>query len=706
MSDYGEPITTANFLYRKTVYYTNPYATFQRDIIAKLILNEENFNFGLANSAGIDFRLLDGNQTLKMWIAYWSVDNKHAVLFFKIPSIGASATVAFEAYWGNEEISTDPSEPDDMGFVFYETFDSSPLSSSKWEGSISNEVSEYGYIIPSVTYPFNTTTNPFYGFNSWVLEAGVHCAWDNTSDWGETLQAVAFSFTGTENDFHVRFAKDNKIYSNARDTINSVAVEQDYGGLEGPSYNGILISYYEPEDKVTAELSDRSSFNDTQTDFFRAVEGDTRILNVEVQGYSVSALNSGPNPNYITWLIVREYSDIAISEIDGSDLYVPYERIDADPQDERTFQDDFTSVGYKHGTTFSGTPDRLSNNAHDSDTDAWVSGSAATAEDYVAVTIHTGWGHDVTSMKYIHYDSGHTYFYNASKLSDNDSDRYDRNYWHCDDTTGWAAIKFTETHCIGAIAMAATDNLDACPKDFIFYGSNYNPVIDFSAKKTLLEGTFERVTDLQYRVVEQDSKYRYYILEVLNTYGNENIRIQEWEMMDTIDYRSLKCPSQLRLHPSIYDTWIYNFPKQICFQGTRDGVNWVDLIPWRNTYTPFNAFYTEDGLWQKYSFMNYSSYWSFRLLCRGNWGADDSRIIIGEWSMHELDSELYTERIVAGQTNFMQQIWANEDCGINDIHSLFFVTNEKINKISGKILAGTEDLPDYYEDLNVIQENE
>jgi hypothetical protein len=704
MSDYDEPIITRNFLYRKTISYRNPFPTYQSNLIVKLILDENNFNFGLAKEDGSDFRLLSGTATLKMWVAYWSVENKQAVLFFKLPSIGGGSLVYFEAYWGNAD-TEDISDPDSLGFLFYESFDSSPLDSNKWAGTINDTVNEYGYSLNS-TADRVTIVNPLEGLNNWVIEAGIYCAWDNNTVWSSTIRSFKFSFEGTENNFDVQFMKDTRIYSNATNGTSNVAFTQDYGGLEELSYNGVYISYYEPNDKVTARLTDRNNFPDIEAYFQRKVEGDTRPQNIRIYGYNYgSGASYGPHPSYINWLVVREYDAVAISEIDGSNLYVPYERIDPDPQDERSFQDDFTSVIYRHESTFGGDPYLLSDNGYNSDTNVWISNDLTSGEDYVALTMHTGWKDNVVSRKYIHYDSGHTYLYNASKLSDSDTDHNGRNYWHCTLNYGWAAIKFSEPRCIGAISIKATDELDACPKDFVFYGSNYNPVIDFSKKIKLKEGTFEQKEGFQSRVVEHNSKYRYYILEVLNTYGDVDIQVQEWELMDSIQSRRVKTPSQLRLHPSLYDDWIYNFPKQICLQGSIDNINWETILPWRNTYTPFIEHYTGYGLWQRYSFYNANSYWSFRLLCRGNWEASDDRIIIGEWSMHELESESYTVRVLDGTTNFIQQIWASENCGINDRYKLFFVANDKINKISAKKLAGSKDLPTQYTDFNVVQEN-
>ena len=124
-------------------------------------------------------------------------------------------------------------------------------------------------------------------------------------------------------------------------------------------------------------------------------------------------------------------------------------------------------------------------------------------------------------------------------------------------------------------------------------------------------------------------------------------------------------------------------------------------MPWTETYTPFYEVLPY-GYWQRYSFINENGYWSFRLLCRGNWGADDNKIVIAEWSLHERAEEEYTYRILGGSTNKIQQIWATPTCKIDDDHAIIFIANEKMNKVSSYLLGGSYDLPNYYDDFNVV----
>lgn len=705
MADYDDPININDYKYKKPVYYTNPFSIYKTNLIVKLILNENNFNFNLANDDGSDFRLMEyknGTGVLKMWVAYWSKENKHAVLFFKVPDIGGGSSVIFTAYWGNPN-ALDISDPESLGFLFYEDFSGTSLSSDKWSGYLTNGFTEYGYYFSSTNHSFSTTTNPLENYNNWILEAGVYANFASTG-WHASRWSIGFEFTGTENGFTIGILHVDSIIQNAVEPAQatSTQITKICGGLEPYSYQEVYIDYYEPEDRVTLKLQNRNTYDDVIYEIQRKVEGDTRLQNITLHGYQISVSTAGANPVYISWLAVREYDGISLSSLDGRDLYIPYASVLHQAQDYKSYSSDFTNVAYAHESSFGGDPYKLSDEGYDADSNVWISDEGASLEDEVYLTIHTAWTQDVTDRGYIHYDSGHIYYYNASKLSDNDTDRMARNFWHCTTTSGWAAIKFPSIKNIGAFRIKATSNLDACPKNFIFYGSNFNPQFYFDRAEKLIDGIFEQTTEWQARVIINATKYKYYILFIQDTYGSQNVEIQEWEMMASLGQIEKKYPSQLRLHPALYSNWEYNFPLEISLQGSVDNVNWITLLPWTYTYTPFIQHYNDYGYWQRYSFTNDFGYWSFRLLCKGNWGASDNRIIIGEWSLHELEEEEYTYRILGGTTNNIQQIWASNFCKIDDEHSIIFIANEKMNKVSSRKLIGTEDLPDYYEDFNVI----
>jgi hypothetical protein len=850
MSDYDDPINTYEYRYRKPVYYTSPFSVYTTNVVVKLVLNSDNFNFNLANDDGSDFRLLSGLGVLKMWKAYWSKDNKHAVLFFKLPYIGGDVSIILDAYWGNS-FAINISDPAYMGFLFYEEFGSPTISTSKWSGSTSAGYTAYGYLLPQAG--FTSITDPLVNRGSWILEAGIYAGFSATPSYGsDKYWAAGFGFIGTENNFNVGLMPLDRIKTNAipPNQESYAWSTKSYGGLEPYSYQDIHINYYEPDDRITVKLQNRNFYEDVEHQIWRKVEGDTRLKNIKIIGQEYY----GAYPTYISWLVLREYNSLTLGNLDGRDLYVPYAYVPAQVQDYRTYLPDFTNTQYQHETTGGGNPYLLSDEGFDADSNVLISNEWASLSG-IELTIHTVWEEDITSIAYIHYDSGHDYYYNASKLSNNNMDKMGRDYWSCTTTSGWAAIKFSEYKSIGAfriksvvastapsfysttkfntismshvasntlngsvkdlsdgiastywqtyfdagtpewvsidlgvskniwkicltghqsydarmprnfriegsadnsnwtivyIGVAAfsssvdqffifdflstpyrywrlyvMDNwgegllilskfelydgnhaysisVEGSPKDFIFYGSNLNPALYFDKAIKIIEGTFENTTEWQSRVISNSAVYKYYILNILNTYGDKNIKIQEWEMMYSLNQTERKYPTQLRLHPALYSNWAYNFPKEISLLGSIDSINWTTLMPWTYTCTPFMRHYEEYGYWQRYSFNNTNGFWSFKLLCRGNWEADDNKIIIGEWSLHELEEESYTYRILDGTTNNIQQIWATVNCGIDDKYSIIFISNDKMSRISDNRLVDSSDLPTYYEDFNVV----
>lgn len=698
MSDYADKIDTNEFNYRRPVYYTNPFSVYVTDITTKLTLNSENFNFDLSKDDGSDFRLLSGIDTLKMWKAYWSKDNKQAVLFFKIPSVGAGCSVEFHAYWGNQS-AADISDPDSMNLLFYESFDGPVLNTSKWNGNTNAGSTEYGYLF-SLNNSFTSITNPLNNKSDWIMEAGIY------ADLGSgtitpSYRAIGFEFIGTENNFFIEFMITDHIRHNASAPAQASTEElyQTDGGLEFNSYHEIYIDYRELTDRITVKLKNRNTFNDVEYKIQRKVEEDTRLSNVRCRGAQVSQY-SGGYPVYISWLILREYNDISLNDLDGRDMYVPYENIKSQSQDFSVYQPDFTTTYLQHETVFGGDPYLISEGGYDSDTNVWVSDNVE-ADTEVSLTFHTGWISDITNSNYIHYDSSHLYYYGASKLSNNNTDRMKRNDWKATSTSGWAAIKFPESVFIGSFRIKAASNLSACPKRFTFYGSYTNPALNFDNAIVLIEGTFERTTEWQSRMLPSVIKCEYYVLHIYDTYDNANIDIQEWEMMVFLAGGRKKYPSQLRLHPALYDNWVYNFPKEISLQGSIDNITWITLLPWTKTYTPFIEHYEGDGYWQKYSFRNNFGSWSFRLLCKGNWRASNNKIIIGEWSLHELEEEKHTYRILDGSTNNIQQIWASDLCNIANSNGILYIANDRISKISNSKMVKSIEMPSYYEDFVV-----
>lgn len=702
MAEYGEPIRSSEYKYHKTIRYFNTELYVKKNVVLKLLLDRDTFNFDLPKDDGSDFRIVFQGGTLKMWNAYWSKTQQRAVLFFMVPQLAAARSFTFHVYWGNPE-AENVSDPNAMGFLFYEEFESSPLDDSKWAGRITNSVTPYGYYVYYHNYPFVSITNPLTGKNSFRVEFGLYTDWDN-SGFSGSLAAIGVGFTGPENNFKVRMGSGRVDTNAVAPAQSSYSYKADtYSKLEPRSYHDVLISYSEDTDRVYLKLFNRDSFPDYECSWGRKVEGDTRPNNISIDGYVASGNSAGARPTYISWLALREYEAEDIDLLDATDLYIEHEYVAHQIIDLRELADDLTSIVYYHESSFGGNPYLLSEGGYDSDDNVWISDEDATTENYVALTIHTGWTEDVTSTKYIHYDTGHVYHYGAVRLSDNDETKFGWSFTELTTSSGWVAIKFPKTRTIGAFRLKNTSDLDAAPKDYIFYGSNFNPTIAYENARVISTGTFSQTEEWQFEVLLQGNKYRYYILEILNTYGDENIKIQEWELMDSMEQRDRRFPVQLRLHPAIQGDLQYNFPKEISLVATNDGVSWDTLIPWRYTYTPFTSHYPDYGLWQRYAFIIEKGYWTFRLLCRGNWRAQNNIMAIGEWEFRELAEEAYTYHILSGSTNDIQQIWTYPTAAMDSAPSVF-VANDYVSRISANRMVGSDKLPSYYEDINVVQE--
>jgi len=711
MPDYGEPIIIYDYIYNKPIYYTGEVVD-GSDVIARLDLNSTNFNFDLLQDTGIDFRLIDsryGPSTLKMWIAFWHKTIMQATIFFKIPDVFENS-IDLMAYWGNAE-APDVSDPEDLEFIFYENFNSISLDSSKWIRWNYEEmhVDGWGYKLPySENYHLTTKTSPLSGHNSWRVDIGLYGDFGTSVDydtaWAMADQGLGIVFQGIENSFTIEYMYSYRINTNVELGSNNFSyTDVNYIGLNSYTYQECNISYEDFEDVVKVAWRNRSNgMEDTEVSLYRKVEGDTRLTNIDFYGTYIGYYQyRGPTPSYVSWMCIREYDQVT-AILDARDLYIPYEAILPGTQDYREVLPDITNTILHHESSFGGDPYRLSNNSYSSDFDVWISDDNATQQPLVGLTIHTAWAdNNLVSKGYVHYDSSHVYKYNASKLSDSDTDNMDRNFWHAESTNAWAAIKFPSQQIVGALRVKCTSDQNASPKDFILYGSNSNPIYNYSSKNKLLEGTFAYTTDWQSYILTNVGYYRYYILHVLNTQGNADIKIQEWQLMESLGRDRKSYVSQLRLSPATYSNWKFNFPKEVSLQGSVDNVNWDNLLDWTYTYTPTVQHYYGLDYWQIFSFNhNEKGYWSFRLYCRGNWGAIDGRIIIGEWELRELVEEAYTYRILAG-SNDISQIWATSSCKIEDTHGIMFAANEYFNMVSNNKLISYEELPEY-NDFNVV----
>jgi len=567
---------------------------------------------------------------------------------------------------------------------------------SKWMGMTNNAITQYGYLFPSDLY-FLSTTNPLTGQSSWIMEAGVYLVNDTNCDLND--RAHGFEFIGDENGFVINMMHETRVEHNAIDPGGSVYsnIDQTYGGLEFDSYQEHYISYYEPEDRIYQRIVNRGSYEDIENKIDRKVEGDTRISNVRLHGRQIASVKDGAYPSYISWFVIREHDNFNLSNLDGSELYIQYENVEHQLFDYREYTDDLTSIDYTHSSSFGGDPYKMSNNAT---SDAWYSDEAAVSQDQIYVTIYFDRTENLVSPGKLHYNSNHEKYYGAVKMSDNDLDVHGRDHWCAEFPSAWAIISFGSDRPIVDVfgIKAVSDDLDSCPKNYKFYGGLEPYHASF---KLLYEGTFEKTVEWQSVTFINKNPYKYYKFEIIDSYG-DNIKVQEWLMYGCVGADKPKYISQLRLHPTDFNGLEYNFPKQIRLEGSNDMLNWEVVMGWTDTYTPYISHNASYGKWQRYSFTNIKGYWHYRLVCKGNWGASDGRIIIGEWEMCELKEEENIYRILGGQTNNIKQIWASDTCGFEDESGLIYIGNEKLNIVQCSKLVEEKDISEFYDDVNVV----
>ena len=704
MADYGININASDYLYRRPVYYTNPLNQDREDVVVRMVLHSTNFNFSTASLYLDDLRVAEkdnGTRVLRMWVAYLDPIKQYANVYLKLPSLLANQTVTLWVFFGNDAAKI-VKEPDKIGFLFYETFDTTPLNSSKWSGTLNKIITQYGYDLgyTSTGLCCSTITNPLFNKTEWIMEAGTYLNGDDSSFFYRTSRSHAFEFSGSENSFIVGYTRQGIVH-----TITDSTTQHIISDIQCPelySYQENFISYDTAQDKVCQRSFDRNTFVDADNILYRKVEGDTKISDVVLYGAQYGAGYLGRRPTYISWLVIRSFDVDYRVLVDCKDLYVTESdrTIDYLSLDYQTYGDDITTVLYKHETSFGGDPLLLS----DDSTDApWISGAGATSELEVGVTIDFGVMVDLTSVDLVHYDSDHVKYFGASKLSDNDEDVWGRNFWSCPTASGgWAAIDFGSKRVINSCRITAVDeDLCCCPKEYIFYGSNYDPTTNFTEAQMLYSGIFKKVDFAQQFFFNNKAEYRYYILYVINNYGGANIRIQEWEMYNS-GGANKKRISQLKLLPPTYEL-LYSFPKEISLQASVDMISWDILIPWTLTYSPYKQHYSMYGYWQCYPVTVdvEKGYWVYKLLCRGNWGESSGKISIKKWEMCELAAEQHIHRILDGVSNFIRQIWASENCGIDDVSGIIYATNDRLNYIINNVVFSVS-LPQSYNDLNVI----
>jgi len=687
-----------------------------------------------------NFRLAEasnGTGVLNMFIGYWDKTLEQATMYFKLPSLLADETKTLYAFWGN---TTDSGISDIHSLDFYlsDHFDDSTIYNANW-GTVGNGTVTNFYTGDAGAHTtvrvINATnqsiyiqsdTDPIPPLSSWATEMGYWMYEDtDINDTWKYSHRISFYGAGVPQIFNY-FAADGEdsgyfpggIVENegtfgprvenfqyAGSTYPDDYVGYLWGALVLDSYHQNFFGYYLPTEgyyigmynrnpnRISSNCPPQWDGNYLETDE-RRIEGNSDHTRVRIWGATRGSYAEWAGTEvYFDWVIVRKYLGPYEPEWDLSDLYVQYEQINHETI-VWGYGDDITDVGYDHTTSSGGEPTKLSDNKTGVGY-VWCSVDGA-ASDQVDLSInYSTHGGNLVSFDYLHYDDGHVNYFNAAKLSDQDEDINNNNYWHGTTTSGWAVIDFeSPIYKVGILMVqGVAGSLNGMAKNYKIEGSfTYENDFEHTSWKTLAQGTFSKTTDWQTVYFYNDTRYRFYRLKVLDTYG-DNIAIQEWKMYRYYTDVGKKVVSKVKIKPVSYDSQYLYFPKQIAFYGSNDGANWTTLIPTKNTYTPL------DAKWQEHAFENTTPFYIYRLRCIGNWNNNAGPICIAEWEMMEKETEQWTYRILAGSGNNFNSVWAEDDCTFDS--GIFYTVNNKINVVDTNQLVNTVDVTGTVKDLNV-----
>lgn len=694
MGEYSYDIDTDLYNNIQPVYVTEITGTRQTFIPLKLSLNQSNFNFAAARSDGLDFRLAErsnGTGVLQMWVAYWSAVEQQATLWFKLPELLAGETRTLWAIWGYEYdtgiSSLDDLMTDDPVFLFADDFNLDALDETKWEQSAwpqapgghpySNisvnggalRLYYEGTISPWIQC---TPTLPLDGVRSWIVEEGVEGEGSPTST---TLRAHGYQWYGGDNEFGIYYFWEGATDREHNFTEGgSFAADAGEGkGLEIGSYSNNYVAYVESTDRIYQGMSGRTTAADYDDDWERSVHRNTQPTYFRILGPEGDTSEGLA----IQWVVAREYTPSTDPTVDYSELYVDYGAQSHQTIDTLEYGSDVTSVDFYHSSDMGGDPYRMSDNVTSSISNIFISDTATTSGNII---IDFGRGSSsITDKDYIHFDNNHVQFYAAAKLSDLDDDEHSRDYWLGTTSSGWAAIQFPDAVSVGCLALnAVPSKLNGMVQNFKFYGSNSDPRFSGWDDKVLLyEGVCQDITTEQpFYFNTANTLYTYYILEVVDTFGDD-IAIQEWGMYELTPSLGKKVISQLRLHPVAFSSQEEFHVKEIELHGSNDGINWTPLLFRTDTPYPFSDYIY--GRWSRHSFNNFDSYYAYKLVCIGDWGSNN-QIKMAEWEMVERIEEASNYRILSGSTNNMNNVWAEPDTTISS--GTLYITNENFNTVS------------------------
>ena len=630
---YAEKINTNLYSFYSTIYVSNTCGTDLNNVQVKLDLNSTNFNFSLVRSDLKDIRfseISNGDCALYHWAAEVFYDRSLATVWFTVPFIKAFETKPIFVFFGYP-YDNGVFNVSSLNFNFVYVFNSTPIDQTVWGGHTDNIYnSTYGYRTYNTYYSNNSfyTLSPVIeDLNSFEVHIGFYTTGDNIS--------TTLSFAEGENEINFVIYVD-KTTVNIETTDVVKTYNQVNQCLESSGYNEFSFKYDEGSDLFGWSISKRNTKEDFSIFEERKVEGNTTA--------KFFKLIYGAADLYIRWIIIKELTTTKVI-VDTSELYInSYLYNSPLALDMNSYSPDLTNTYLYHYSSCGGSPQNLSDNTSYYP-NIWHSALLEAGTKGELIIDFARAGADIVSRSYIHYDSGHTPYYNASKLSDMDMDSFNRDYWHGLSTTGWACIDFgNEYKKVSSVGfMANPDNLTGMMATFSFQGGYTDPRKSNSSWVTLYEGSCAKTSGWQQFYFVNNNKYRFYKLNVFSTFGT-NICIQGWNMYEgseeTINGIVV---SQIRLLPVKEDSNDNYFPKKISVQGSNDLVNWDFLLKNVATNSPFTES-VSCGFWQRYYLSNTSKYRAYKVILEDNWDDSNNRFAIAEWEMVQTMSEYLTLR--------------------------------------------------------------
>jgi len=276
-------------------------------------------------------------------------------------------------------------------------------------------------------------------------------------------------------------------------------------------------------------------------------------------------------------------------------------------------------------------------------------------------------------------------------------------YWEGLDEAGWLAVEFSPPgYIINVLTLKGYDSLHM-PKDILFQGGFISPYFAEDYEwYTLVSGTCSTSTDWQSFYFDNYNKFPYYRLVIENTFGHEVQRLCRWQMFYQPRTAKKRVVSKISLLPSVSGDNEKYFPKRISFYGSNDYNNWTPLFEDKLTATPYFESSTHSK-WQDFSFVNDNPFWAYKLVMYDNWEGTNDRFMIDEWEMYELAYEANIKRILTGDSNNINSIWANSDATIDK--GWVYVANDDINYLFDGQFALSKQPTDAVRDIQEIRNN-